>query len=80
MKAFLESTGAVVVAIRFDLIEHPDVLRKSLDSVDGVLFTGGFLQIRKYSELPAVSLQYYKTAAAILRYAIDHKLPLLGIC
>lgn len=71
---------AVAVPIRFDLINDPDVLRQTLDSIDGVLFPGGDLLLRVHKEMPPLTQLYYKTATEIVKYAIDRKLPLLGIC
>jgi gamma-glutamyl-gamma-aminobutyrate hydrolase PuuD len=50
IKDFIEANNqAVAVPIRYDLRSEPEILRKTLDSVDGVLFPGGFLSIRFYS-------------------------------
>lgn len=44
LKSFLEHSGRVqVVPVRYDLCHEPDTLRKTLDCLDGVLLTGGFL-------------------------------------
>jgi gamma-glutamyl-gamma-aminobutyrate hydrolase PuuD len=81
LKSFLEHSGdGVVVALRYNLIDEPDILRKTLDSLDGILFTGGFLSIRYYHEMPPAALTYTNTAAFILKYVMETKIPLLGIC
>ena len=81
LKSFLEHSGrAEVLAIRYDLCHEPDTLKRTLDSLDGVLYTGGFLQIQTYSKMPTASLWYYNTATEILKYCVATKLPLLGIC
>ena len=81
LKAFIENSGdAVVVSIRYNLIDEPDILRRTLDSLDGVLFTGGFLGIKIYNEMPPATLTYNNTAAYILKYVMETKIPLLGIC
>ena len=50
MKRFVEVNGkAVAVPIRFDLITDPVLFAKTLDNVDGVLFTGGFLTLNHYN-------------------------------
>lgn len=46
IKCFLEANNqAVAVPIRYDLSDDPETLRRTLDSLDGVLFPGGFLSI-----------------------------------
>jgi len=81
LKNFIEDSGdTVVVALRYNLIDEPDILRRTLDSLDGILFTGGFLGIRYYNEMPPAALTYYNTAAFILKYVIETKIPLLAIC
>ena len=81
LKAFIENSGdGVVVSLRYNLIDEPDILRRTLDSLDGILFTGGFLGIKIYNEMPPAAITYYKTAAYILKYVMETKIPLLGIC
>ncbi len=81
MKHFVELPGkAVAVPIRFDLINQPELLRQTLDSIDGVLFTGGTLTLLEHSKMPPLTQIFYQTATDIVMYAIEHKLPLLGIC
>jgi hypothetical protein len=71
LKCFIEDSGdGVVVALRYNLIDEPDILRRTLDSLDGILFTGGFLSIRYYHEMPPAALTYTNTAAFILKYVM----------
>lgn len=51
-----------------------------LDTLDGVLFTGGFLNLRKIEDAPIEAKVFYKTAAGIFKYAINEMLPILGVC
>ena len=80
LKVFLEANGAEVVALRYDLVDEPSILRQSLDSLDGVLFTGGFLQIKVFSRMPTITRTYYKTATEVFKYVMETKLPLFAIC
>ena len=81
LKSFIEDSGdGVVVALRYDLIDEPDILRRTLDSLDGILFPGGFSSIRHYKDMPHGALTYYNTAAFILKYVMETKIPLLAIC
>jgi gamma-glutamyl-gamma-aminobutyrate hydrolase PuuD len=81
LKTFIEMHGkAVAVPVRYDLFDKPDELKQTLNSLEGVIFPGGFLSLRKRDEMPLLTQLYYKTATEILKYAIDHKLPLFGIC
>lgn len=53
---FSEINGqAVSVALRYDLIRSPEVLRETLDSLDGVFIGGGMLSIRYAAKMPAVT-------------------------
>ena len=57
-----------------------------LDQLDGVYFTGGFINLFEVSEGITIEHPYYKTAKRIFRYSLETKkvdgfgLPLLGIC
>jgi gamma-glutamyl-gamma-aminobutyrate hydrolase PuuD len=78
---FLEASGeSKVVPIRYDLINEPEVLKRTLHNLDGVFFTGGMLTTRIYSKMTTATRTYQRTAKEILKYCIEHKLPLLGIC
>jgi gamma-glutamyl-gamma-aminobutyrate hydrolase PuuD len=70
----------VAVPIRFDLIREPSLLKQTLDNIDGVLFPGGTLSIRKQADMPPLTQTFCKTATEIIKYAIANDLPLLGIC
>lgn len=80
LKSWLEASGAECVPLRFDLVNTPDLLKLTLDCVDGVLFTGGFLQLNEWNKMPSVTRTYYNCAKEILLYCIGAKCPLLGIC
>lgn len=66
--------------IRFDLSQHPEMLKQTLDSVNGVLFTGGLLKTRIFNEMSKETQAFYQTATEIVKYAINRKLPLFAIC
>lgn len=73
---WLEQQGARVVGIPYDADNA--TLQTLLDSVNGVLFTGGGLSLRP-------STQYYQTASAIFQHVIAKNdagvpLPLHGTC
>jgi len=96
LKSWLEASGAECVPLRYDLINTKDLLCETLDCVDGVLFTGGFLQIKNWNKMPTITSNYYNCAKEIFRgmnaspfeillsmfflYCIKTNLPLLGIC
>jgi len=81
LKSFLERSGRVqVVPIRYDLCNDLHNLKRSLDSCEGVLYTGGFLQIRTKSQMPTACRWYYETATEVLKYCMENKMPLLAIC
>ena len=81
LKCFLEANNsAIVVPIRYDLADEPNTLLRTLSSLDGVLFPGGFLSIRFYETMPPKTRLFYRTAGEVLKFAMSHKLPLLGIC
>jgi gamma-glutamyl-gamma-aminobutyrate hydrolase PuuD len=78
---FLEVSGEVVcVPLRFDLSQQPEMLQRTLDNLDGVLFTGGGLSIRNLEAMPPATLDFYNTAKQTVKYCVNNKLPLLGIC
>jgi gamma-glutamyl-gamma-aminobutyrate hydrolase PuuD len=81
LKNFIEDhNNAKVVPVRFDLSAEPEKLQQTLDSIDGVLFTGGFLAIKSVAERTDTAKAYLKTAMEILKYSIAHNMPILGIC
>jgi len=78
---FIELSGfAKAVPLRYDLISDESVLNATLDSLDGVLFTGGFLSLRVYKHAPESVKVFYETAKYIFKYALANMLPILGIC
>jgi gamma-glutamyl-gamma-aminobutyrate hydrolase PuuD len=78
---FLQASGdATVVPVRYDLINHPEVLKQTLDSLDGVYFTGGMLTTKQHSKMTAATRTFQQTAKEIVRYCMLNRLPLLGIC
>ena len=80
LKSFLEAAGALVVPLRYNLIDTPELLKKTLECLDGVLFTGGFLQIKAWKQMPTVTRTYYNCAKEVFQYCMETKLPLLAIC
>ena len=66
--------------VRFDLCLTPEKLQQTLAALDGVIFTGGFLAIKTYTGRTEIGKTYQKTASEILRFSIEHSLPILGIC
>ena len=56
------------------------MLKATLNALDGVYFTGGMLAIRVYHKAPESVKNYYDTAKYVYKYALEHKLPLLGVC
>lgn len=80
-RQFIELSGlATAVPLRYDLILDESILKKTLDDLDGVLFTGGFLSLRVYKYAPESVKTFYATAKYVFQYAINHRLPVLGIC
>lgn len=81
IKEFIEVNGqAIVVPLRYDLSKDEVTLKRTLDSLDGVIFSGGFLALRTFSEMPEATQAFYKTAVEVVKYTIEHRLPLMGIC
>ena len=66
--------------LRFDLCYEPDVLKRTLDSIDGIVMGGGFLSIRYMKDMPPATLAFYNTVKEIVKYSVEHKLPIFGIC
>eukprot|EP00351_Strombidinopsis_sp_SopsisLIS2011_P000844 CAMPEP_0116884612 /NCGR_PEP_ID=MMETSP0463-20121206/17574_1 /TAXON_ID=181622 /ORGANISM="Strombidinopsis sp, Strain SopsisLIS2011" /LENGTH=107 /DNA_ID=CAMNT_0004541431 /DNA_START=218 /DNA_END=541 /DNA_ORIENTATION=+ len=81
---FIELSGATAVPIRYHTDEQ--TLYEMLDELDGVYFTGGFLNLFEVSQGITIEHPYYKTAKRIFKYSLETKkadgfgLPLLGIC
>jgi len=79
---FIRWSGSVPVAIPFDAT--PEQLDKILRQINGVLFTGGALDL--VSKTSGAYHQYYKTAKQIFSYSLYMKdtknmtWPILGIC
>ena len=80
-RQFIELSGvAEAVPLRYDLVTDSDLLLSTLDQLDGVLFTGGFLSLRVYKYAPEAVKVFYETAKYIFEYALAKRLPILGIC
>ena len=80
-RQFIELSGvAEAVPLRYDLIHDDKVLSRTLDNLDGVLFTGGFLSLRVYKYAPVAVKTFYSTAKFVFQYALANMLPILGIC
>eukprot|EP00347_Sterkiella_histriomuscorum_P003664 403363421 len=81
-RGFMEQGGSRVVAISYD-ISHEELI-KILDSINGVLLTGGNVVL--IDPETKEFHQYYKTVSAIIHYAMRAKdtrqdsFPILGIC
>ena len=48
----MASGQAIVVPLRYDLSTEPVTLRQTLESLDGVMLTGGMLSIRYKKDMP----------------------------
>lgn len=79
---FVRWSGSVPIAIPYDI--SPEELSKVLNQINGVLFTGGALEM--IDEKSGEWHQYYKTAHQIFSYSLFMKdvkrknWPILGIC
>ena len=81
LKEFLEVNGQAICApLRYDLSKDPDALIRTLDCLDGVFLGGGLLSTRYLKHMPPRTLQYYKTVKEIVKYSLEHKLPMLCVC
>lgn len=78
----MEQGGSRVVAISYDI--DPNDLIKVLDCINGVLLTGGNLEL--FHPETMEQHQYYKTVKAIIEYSMRVKdtkgeiFPILGVC
>ena len=81
LRSFVETSGkAIAVPLRYDLSADPATLQRTLASMDGVLFTGGMLSIRSKKDMPAKAQLYCNSALAVLKYTMEHRLPLFALC
>lgn len=81
LRTFVEASGkAMAVPLRYDLSADPATLKQTLDSLDGVLFTGGMLSIKSKKDMPPKAQLYCNTALAALKYTMEYKLPLFALC
>lgn len=80
LKSFVEAVGAEIVPLRYDLINTPKLLASTLECLDGVLFSGGFLQIKDYKLMPPPTRLYYDCAKEVFLFSIRTKMPILAIC
>ena len=79
---FLEEGGAEAIPIRFDM--PPEELYPLLDSINGVVMTGGALKLIQKDT--GLRHRYYITAKRIYDYSKQKKdlyneeFPILGVC
>lgn len=77
--------GGVPLALPHGLMSSPDLLENAMTVLDGILLTGSPSNIepRHYGENGVESLAdpgRDRLAFALIRYALEHRMPLLAIC
>lgn len=75
-----QNDEAICVPLRYDLCLDPEKLKRTLDSLDGVFMGGGFMSIRYMKDFQPSTHSFYNTVKETVKYSMEHKLPILGIC